>query len=291
MAVESVDGRSAQRSEVDISRLNMPHIPHDDRDMSPTPQFQPFRNGTMRSTKSVPALQLEWDSDHPCPVHGPNEVPMMSYRTLPPFVSAPPPTAMTMRRFGSALDIRDGRTSTLPLLINGKRDKKYAHSVIGPTMVHPSHFMQPMFARPMFFPAYADHPPIHLSRDPYTGKISSPAPSTYGKWEHGTCDDYRMNIGPAIVHPTRRMPMYSPQPMFYPAFSDNHSIHLTRDPFTGKVASPVPSTLAKLDPSTSDEYQQVDDVCCRGHLIVLWIILGVVTVGVISGIILAVTMN
>lgn len=31
--------------------------------------------------------------------------------------------------------------------------------------------------------------------------------------------------------------------------------------------------------------------CCKGHLIVLWIILGVVTLGVISGIVLGVTMN
>lgn len=31
--------------------------------------------------------------------------------------------------------------------------------------------------------------------------------------------------------------------------------------------------------------------CCKGHLIVLWIILTVVTLGVISGIVLAVTMN
>lgn len=34
-----------------------------------------------------------------------------------------------------------------------------------------------------------------------------------------------------------------------------------------------------------------DNECCKGHLIVLWIILTVVTLGVISGIVLAVTMN
>jgi len=34
-----------------------------------------------------------------------------------------------------------------------------------------------------------------------------------------------------------------------------------------------------------------DNTCCKGHLIVLWIILGVVTLGVISGIVLGVTMN
>ena len=34
-----------------------------------------------------------------------------------------------------------------------------------------------------------------------------------------------------------------------------------------------------------------DASCCKGHLIVLWIILGVVTIGVISGIVLGVTMN
>lgn len=34
-----------------------------------------------------------------------------------------------------------------------------------------------------------------------------------------------------------------------------------------------------------------DPSCCKGHLIVLWIILAVVTMGVISGIVLGVTMN
>lgn len=34
-----------------------------------------------------------------------------------------------------------------------------------------------------------------------------------------------------------------------------------------------------------------DPSCCKGHLIVLWIILAVVTLGVISGIVLGVTMN
>ena len=36
---------------------------------------------------------------------------------------------------------------------------------------------------------------------------------------------------------------------------------------------------------------QPDTVCCKGHFIVLWIILGVVTIGVIAGIILGITAN
>lgn len=38
-------------------------------------------------------------------------------------------------------------------------------------------------------------------------------------------------------------------------------------------------------------HPSVDPVCCKGHLIVLWIILSVVTMGVISAIVLGVTMN
>ena len=70
---------------------------------------------------------------------------------------------------------------------------------------------------------------------------------------------------------------YNQRSMVFPAFSE-------RDPF--KISSPVPSSHKFVNHS---DYE--DDVCCKGHLVVLWIILGVVTVGVISGIILAVTMN
>lgn len=38
-------------------------------------------------------------------------------------------------------------------------------------------------------------------------------------------------------------------------------------------------------------HQVTEPVCCKGHLIVLWIILAVVTMGVISAIVLGVTMN
>lgn len=49
----------------------------------------------------------------------------------------------------------------------------------------------------------------------------------------------------------------------------------------------VPGMTSK---SMADVYME-EATCCKGHLIVLWIILTVVTLGVISGIVLAVTMN
>lgn len=70
------------------------------------------------------------------------------------------------------------------------------------------------------------------------------------------------------------------RPMVIPAGAEPLPM---RDPF--KLRTPPPHFVAKLD---EDDYT-MDQVCCKGHLIVLWIILGVVTVGVILGIILGVT--
>jgi hypothetical protein len=53
--------------------------------------------------------------------------------------------------------------------------------------------------------------------------------------------------------------------------------------------SAMPTKLTVQSHPLSGYYE--DTSCCKGHLIVLWIILGVVTLGVISGIVLGVTMN
>jgi hypothetical protein len=77
-----------------------------------------------------------------------------------------------------------------------------------------------------------------------------------------------------LQHPLR--------PLVFQTYAEPMSL---RDPY--KV-SPLPSNGKFLN-TNNDELE--DDICCRGHLVVLWIILGVITVGVISGIILAATIN
>ncbi|RWS25798.1 hypothetical protein B4U80_04346 [Leptotrombidium deliense] len=78
------------------------------------------------------------------------------------------------------------------------------------------------------------------------------------------------------------------RPFFVPAFSEQMPV---RENF--KVSSPIPSIHAPVIASKMKHVESYpnEDVCCKGHLIVLWIILGVVTIGVISGIILGVTVN
>lgn len=72
-------------------------------------------------------------------------------------------------------------------------------------------------------------------------------------------------------------PLMRPRPLVVPAAAEPLPV---RDPFRRPPGYP-PSKMAE-DPD-------YDQVCCKGHLIVLWIILGVVTVGVILGIVLGVT--
>lgn len=72
-------------------------------------------------------------------------------------------------------------------------------------------------------------------------------------------------------------PLMRPRPLVVPAGAEPLPV---RDPFRRPPGYP-PSKMAE-DPD-------YDKVCCKGHLIVLWIILGVVTVGVILGIVLGVT--
>lgn len=74
-------------------------------------------------------------------------------------------------------------------------------------------------------------------------------------------------------------PMMRPRPYVYPA-----EPLPTRDPYRSK-------TPVLQAPKMEQDYYSVDQVCCKGHLIVLWIILAVVTIGVILGIILGVTVT
>ena len=94
---------------------------------------------------------------------------------------------------------------------------------------------------------------------------------------------------PALPAPNS-IPMHlipsKPRSMVFPAYAEPLSF---RNAF--KMASPVSPVPSHRTIKMTNNYGNKNEICCRGHLIVLWVILGVVTVGVISGIILAVTMN
>ncbi|XP_054708447.1 uncharacterized protein LOC129218249 [Uloborus diversus] len=178
----------------------------------------PFRTGgTLRSTRSVPALALAtWDGE-PCPVHG-HGVPLFHHQHPHNGLS----NAGTMRRHGSLFDVR------LP------------------------YFGHPPFGPPVQFPA----PPTLLEKKSF----------------HGS-----MQLNPYMVPPMMR-----PRPYVIPAGAEPLPV---RDPYKMGRTPPASAYAG----SKADDAYSVDQVCCKGHLIVLWIILAVVTVGVILGIVLGVT--
>lgn len=88
-----------------------------------------------------------------------------------------------------------------------------------------------------------------------------------------------MGPPPFLPPPHLMPPMMRPRPYVYPA-----EPLPTRDPYRSKTPVLQP-------PKMEQDYYSVDQVCCKGHLIVLWIILAVVTIGVILGIILGVTVT
>lgn len=189
-----------------------------------------LRNGTLRSTRSVPALALAtWDGE-PCPVHGHG----------PHFYPPCPPPGGTLRRYGSMFDMRS---------------PYYAPSAVVPpphaVLLHPPH--QPT-----------------LERKSFHGSVPVLAPHSYP-----------MPPPPTPIPPQFLPPMMRPRPMVFPAGAEPLPV---RDPY--KFRAPPPGYSSKSEDSYS-----VDQVCCKGHLIVLWIILGVVTVGVILGIILGITIS
>ncbi|KFM70217.1 hypothetical protein X975_19763, partial [Stegodyphus mimosarum] len=180
----------------------------------------PFRSGgTLRSTRSVPALALAtWDGE-PCPVHG-HGVPLFHHQH-----SVGLSNGGTLRRHGSLFDVR------LPY---------YGHP--------------PPFGPPIQYPA-------------------PPAPVLEKKSFHGSLQ--------MIGNPYLLPPLMRPRPFVIPAGAEPLPV---RDPY--KMRTPPASAYAG---SKADDAYSVDQVCCKGHLIVLWIILAVVTIGVILGIVLGVT--
>ncbi|XP_064486538.1 proline-rich protein 2-like [Ornithodoros turicata] len=202
--------------------------------------------GTLRSTRSVPALALAtWDGE-PCPVHGHGP------HFYPPHHGAQTPVsvAQPMRRFGSVFDVRTLQYPPPPPMtpVPTALEKKSIHgsmSALGPPPMGPPHMGPPHMGPPHMGPPHMGPP----------------------------------HMGPYHMPPPMLMPpMMRPRPFVFP-----HSEPLpTRDPYRSQM---------KLHGRTSEDDYSVDQVCCRGHLVVLWIILAVVTIGVILGIILGVTIT
>lgn len=185
-------------------------------DSYPTGHFR--GGGTLRSTRSVPALALAtWDGE-PCPVHG---------HGIPLYPG--PPGSGTLRRHGSMFDMR----SAYP----------------------PPH--------PAFLMNHMPPPPPMMDKKSFHGSLQMLAG------------------GPHQIPSHLLPPMMRPRPFVIPAGAEPLPM---RDPY--KMRTPPPSGYA---PSKTEDPYSVDQVCCKGHLIVLWIILAVVTIGVILGIVLGVT--
>ena len=209
-----------------------------------------FRSGTLRSTKSVPALAMSSSiNGDSCPVHGNGhshsngQTILMQSCPPHPHHYLPSLTNQTLnfRRFGSFTDIRDPR-----LAMNGN-----GLSFLTPIPEHkqscglmPVYYSQPPTALPALPPPNSI--PLHLMA-----------------------------------------PKGTTRSMVFPAYAEPLPF---RNHF--KLSSPVSPVPSHQTIKMNNNYGTIsEDICCRGHLIVLWVILGVVTVGVISGIILAVTMN
>ncbi|RWS13202.1 hypothetical protein B4U79_03900 [Dinothrombium tinctorium] len=147
--------------------------------------------------------------------------------------------------------------------------------------------------------------PVHGTNSPSRAlsmsPVSLPPPMTVKRYNsvadlRGTNNSFfpMMTIVPPSINgdvggnkfPIAQMAANPQRPLFVPAFSEHHLP--LRDHYKVSPAPIQPMLSSKLK---QQEAYGGEDVCCRGHLIVLWIILGVVTIGVISGIILGVTVN
>ncbi|XP_015928868.1 uncharacterized protein [Parasteatoda tepidariorum] len=179
----------------------------------------PGSTGTLRSTRSVPALAFAaaMETAEPCPIHGGDLAPS------------------SMRRHGSLFDIRSPPIGGMPMLDN-KRLYGSKHSLVG----------------------------------------SPPQQFTF----HPEIPQY---LPPHMMNPMMRHHMGMPVIMEPLSLRD-------RDQFNKRMAFPPNGPKGYPTKEPIDPYS-VEQVCCKGHLIVLWIILGVVTVGVILGIIMGVTIT
>lgn len=185
-------------------------------------------NGTLRSTKSVPALAMMPPN---CPVHGGN-----GYGHQP--IYGPPPGMFPprngLRRVGSLVDIRSMHPNGSFTLLNYKTGKNKKLKNLPPHL-------------------QLDGPPPQMFQVPPPMMMSNFSPDGIPHLDHF---------------------QLQPPPQHF------------------KLMPPsLPSAKMMIRGDHHHDSSRDETVCCKGHLIVLWIILGVVTLGVISGIVLAVTMN
>lgn len=198
------------------------------RNIPPVDNFfhGPYRSnassGTLRSTRSVPALAFAaaMESQDPCPIHGGNHGPM--------------------RRHGSLFDIRAPPVGG-PLNLSGLDKKNFhgsKHSLVN------------------------GHPPPHFSFHPEVPPF----------------------MPPHMINPMMRPPHHLGMPVIMEPIP-------VRDPYNKSMTLPRNIPVNSYPTKEPIDPYSVEQVCCKGHLIVLWIILGVVTVGVILGIIMGVTIT
>lgn len=188
-------------------------------------------NGTLRSTKSVPALAMIPPN---CPVHGGNGHHGFNHQPIyaPHPGMMPPPNGL--RRVGSLVDIRSMHPNGSYTLVNYKPGKNKKLKNLPPHL-------------------QLDGPPPQMFSVPPPMMMTNFSPN-------GHPDHFQLQ------------PPLPPPPQF-------------------KLMGPSLPTAKMMIRGEHHEQPSDETVCCKGHLIVLWIILGVVTLGVISGIVLGVTMN
>lgn len=96
----------------------------------------------------------------------------------------------------------------------------------------------------------------------------------------------------ALPPPHLLPPMMRPRQLVIPAGTEPMQPLPIREPHKhiGRPPSSLHDLPCKADEEAGGEYEEGGGFC-KGHLIVLWIILGVVTLGVVLGIILGIIMG
>ena len=238
----------------------------------PGPMRNYQRTATLRSTRSFPGLvmaQVGTFDGEPCPVHGSNH-----HLHPGPYPPPPPPTAsltMNPRHLSMA--------SHHPIV------NPYEHAASSSLLAHPVH-SQPMLTvkrfnslsdlrRPSLQPLIAY--PVNGSALGLGPPQGAPTPSNY--------DCSGKSLGNKLPLPTYVGTMFR---------NNNGSTSFVPSGASMMIPGHGPAPIEAIKSHLANQANPLiydDTVCCKGHLIVLWIILTVVTIGVISGIILGVTAN
>lgn len=256
------------------------------------------RTATLRSTRSYPGLvmsQVGTFDGEPCPVHGSNhpvhhhQSPIIPGPPLPPPL---PPLPLNPRH----LSIASHHQLAHPYDHHHHHHPHPHHPTSASLLAHPVHNQQmltvkrfnslsdlrrpslpPLIAYPGNSSAIGLGPPV-----PQPGALATQGASNIAQYE---CFSKSL---------ANKLPM----PTYVGTMFHNNNGSTSFVPSGAQIMIPghgsapieaIKSHLASANQVDSLIYD--DSVCCKGHLIVLWIILTVVTIGVISGIILGVTAN